>query len=120
MPININASMSTFLADDDGDDKKDKNKDELTRPSTAIKRAHFPTKPSTTSFSFAPTKTTPSASFVGYDFSFSDRALSKQFSDYAPERRKSVSAVSGRRHPPQLDALMEQGSLDTRSMRMKK
>ncbi|SAL95905.1 hypothetical protein [Absidia glauca] len=123
MPININASMSTFLTDNDDNDtdvKKDNTNDEHTRSSMTIKRAHFPTKLSTTSYSFAPTKTTPSASFVGYDFSFSDRALSKQFADYAPERRKSVSAVSGRRHPPQLDALMEQGSLDTRSIRMKK
>ncbi|KAI8335947.1 hypothetical protein BC941DRAFT_66914 [Chlamydoabsidia padenii] len=117
MPINIHSSsIGDFLASQDKNDDDTTSQQPTNNVSSRVIQPLFPSKQNTASYSFAPTKTTSSASFVGYDFSFSDRLLSKQFPDYNPERRKSVSTVSGRRHP-QLDALIEKSSLDTRSMK---
>lgn len=79
---------------------------------------YFGSKPPTfTSHSFA-TMTADNnnnvKSFMNYDLSYGDRTT-RLFPDYNAGRRKSVTTMSGRQ--PQLDALIEKSSLDTRSMK---
>ncbi|KAI8093332.1 uncharacterized protein BX664DRAFT_329460 [Halteromyces radiatus] len=118
MPININSGMGTFIPSHDDEVIQPAKMD----PTNVFYKARqndndvsSPFESHLTSQSLAPTtKVSASKSFIGYDFSFSDRALSKQFPDYNPGRRKSVATIQGRRQP-QLDALIENSSLDTRT-----
>ncbi|CAO3590413.1 unnamed protein product [Absidia cylindrospora] len=121
MPININSAMANFVLPKD-DNVVEPAEEDPTNVLPPSNNDHLPSPSSrppnviTSSYSFAPQKTaTSSTSFIGYDFSFSDRALSKQFPDYNAERRKSVATIPGRHQRPQLDALIEKSSLDTRT-----
>ncbi|ORZ12733.1 hypothetical protein BCR42DRAFT_76090 [Absidia repens] len=127
MPIDIHSAMANFVLPKDDNAVEPAEEDPTnvydTNENPSNDDHHLLPLPSSrppnviaSSYSFAPQKTaTSSTSFIGYDFSFSDRALSKQFPDYNAERRKSVATIPGRHHRPQLDALIEKSSLDTRT-----